>query len=126
MPSDAIDPGDCHIQRDNLEEPCRLQEVQQREDIIDASAAIMDDVVIQRLVLSSLTYARRSSGVNFTWMYNFEFAAARVQFLEARARESPQCQALYVRKSCVEINYRDDWRGIYIQTSKVIGTWKPR
>lgn len=91
-------------------EACYLQEVQQGKNIIDAAAHVAQSGTLERMVLSTLSDAKRASGGKYTWVYHFDSKAHFVNYLKDRALHEATYQALYEKTSYVQIgNYLDNW-----------------
>lgn len=92
-------------------EACYLQEVQQGKNIIDAAAHVAQHGPLERMVLSTLSDARRASAGKYTWVYHFDSKAHFVEYLKDRALHEATYQALYDKTSYVQIgNYLDNWK----------------
>ena len=100
-------------------EACYLQEVQQGKNIIDAAAQQQQQ--IERMVLSSLSDARKATGGKYTWVYHFDSKARFVQYLEEKAQDDLQYRSLFEKTSYVQIgNYLDNWKKNPIFTPKKV------
>jgi hypothetical protein len=100
-------------------EACFLREFQQGKNIIDAAAQVVASSIVEqgmpqleRLVLSSLSNARKASDGKYTWVYHFDSKAQFVKYLELKAGEGGLIyQALLSRTSFVQMGYYlDNWK----------------
>ena len=92
-------------------EVCYHREVQQGKNVVDAAAKAASFEGFERLVMSSLCDAKKSSGGKYTWVYHFDGKAHVVQYINETAQSDPRYQALLKRTSYVQIgNYLDNWK----------------
>lgn len=87
-----------------------LREFQQGKNIIDAAAQVASG--LDRLVLSSLSDARKTSGGKYTWVYHFDSKAHYVNYLKSKAASGEsKYQLLLDRTSYVQMGYYlDNWK----------------
>lgn len=91
-------------------EACYLREFHHGKNIIDAAAQVASG--LDRLVLSSLSDARKASGGKYTWVYHFDSKAHYVKYLKSKAASGePKYQSLLDRTSYVQMGYyMDNWK----------------
>ena len=92
-------------------EACYRLELQQGINLIDAAAKVAQDGVLERLVLSTLSDAKRASKGKYTWVYHDDGKAHFVQYLEKKAQSEPEYRQLFERTSYVQVgSYLDNWK----------------
>ncbi|KAH8898124.1 putative hscarg dehydrogenase [Thozetella sp. PMI_491] len=91
-------------------EACYLQELEHGKNIIDAASQVVANGKLERLVLSTLSDAKKASKGKYTWVYHFDAKARFVQYLEEKAQEDQPYKLLHEKTSYVQIgNYLDNW-----------------
>jgi len=106
-------------------EACYLQELQQGKNIIDAAASIMKQEKLERVVLSSLSDARKASKGKYTWVYHFDSKAHFVQYLEQKSEGFSEYKALFEKTSYVQIGYYlDNWKSDPILTPEKVSVYQ--
>ncbi|KAI1622425.1 putative hscarg dehydrogenase [Exophiala viscosa] len=92
-------------------EACFRLELQQGINIIDAAVKVAKDCVLERLVLSTLSDAKRASKGKYTWVYHYDGKAQFVQYLEMKAQSEPEYRQLLETTSYVQMGfYLDNWK----------------
>ncbi|KAK4944471.1 hypothetical protein LTR10_016145 [Elasticomyces elasticus] len=92
-------------------EACYRLELRQGINIIDAVAKVAQDRVLERLVLSTLSDAKRASKGKYTWVYHYDGKAHFVQYLEKKGQSEPEYQRLFEKTSYVQLGgYLDNWK----------------
>ena len=91
-------------------EMCYQLESQQGINLIEAATKRNKDGGLERLVVSSLSDARRASHGKYTWVYHFDAKARYVQYLQEKAQASSDHQNLFQKTSYLQMgNYLDNW-----------------
>ena len=86
-------------------------EVQQGINIIDAAVKVAKDGALERLILSTLSDAKRASKGKYTWVYHYDGKAQFVQYFEKKAQAEPEYRQLFERTSYVQMGfYLDNWK----------------
>jgi hypothetical protein len=99
--------------------------VQHGKNLIDAASQVVEQGVLERMVLSSLSDVTKSSKGKYTWAYHFDSKAHFVDYLEEKSQNSSQYRLLFEKTSYVEIgSYMDNWKKNPIFTPKKVRATK--